>query len=89
MSSGQGANPNWRYSPRAQKRMIWCDSKTNSTVWMGEDIKQTFMLAFSMHNLFFGFQAASADIFADAIFDAHGHVRNLAGFSLLIALSKQ
>lgn len=43
MSSGQGAIPNWWYSPQAQKRMIWCNSKTNSTVWMREDIKQAYV----------------------------------------------
>ena len=37
MSSGQGAIPNWWYSPQAQKRMIWCNSKTNSIVWIKED----------------------------------------------------
>ncbi len=35
-SSGQGAIPDRRYSPRAPWRMIWCDSKTDSRVWMRE-----------------------------------------------------
>lgn len=55
MSSGQGVIPNWRYSPQAQKRMIWCDSKTNSTVWMREDMKQALMRKIKTHNLFYNF----------------------------------
>ena len=42
ISSGQGEIPDRRYSPRTLRRrshvlMIWCDSKTDSIVWMEED----------------------------------------------------
>lgn len=39
MSSGQGAIPDRRYSPRARERRTWCNSKTDSRVWMKEDVR--------------------------------------------------
>lgn len=43
-SSGQGVIPDRRYSPRTLRRTIWCNSKTDSIVWMKEDIYRFFWL---------------------------------------------
>lgn len=40
-SSGQGGSPYRRYSPRPAQRLIWCDSKTDSKVWMREEDNRT------------------------------------------------
>jgi len=37
LSSGQGAIPDRRYSPQARERMNWCNSNTDSIVWMEEE----------------------------------------------------
>ena len=43
-SSGQGVIPDRRYSPRTLWRTIWCNSKTDSIVWMKEDVYRFFWL---------------------------------------------